>query len=133
MSGKLVESFGVLTTLSAQRIVCCSTSNAHKVQYPDTITSLLIGVTLDTVLDTTGAIPVQLNGKAYVYFNDTVTSGNLVTSDSSGRAVPFTLALTSTSISRPSAYLGVLCGPTIGGTGTIAQVLIMPGYDRATA
>ena len=133
MSGALVESFGVLTTLAAQRIVCCSTSNAYKVQYPDTITSLLIGVTIDTVLDTTNAIPVQMNGKARLYFNDTVTSGNLVTSDSSGRGIPFTLALTSTSISRPSAYLGVLCGNTIGGTGTIAEVLIIPGYDRATA
>lgn len=133
MSGALVESFGVLTTLSAQRIVVCSTSNAGKVQYPDTITSLPIGITIDTVLDTTNAIPVQMNGKANLYFNDTVTSGNLVASDSSGRGIPFTLALTSTSISRPSAYLGVLTGPTIGGTGTIAQVLIIPGYDRATA
>lgn len=132
MSRALVESFGVLTTLAAQRIVCCSTSNAQKVQYPDTITSLPIGITLDTVLDTTNAIPVQLNGKAYCYFNDTVTSGQLVTSDSSGRAIPFSLAMTSTSISHPSAYLGILVGPTIGGTGTIAQVLIMPGYDRAS-
>lgn len=131
MPGALIESFKVLTTLSAQRIVCASTGNAYTVQYPDTITSLLIGVTKDTVLDTTSAIPVQLNGIAKVYFNDTVTSGQLVTSDSSGRAIPFSLAMTSTSISHPAAYLGALIGPTIGLTGTIADVLIHPGYDRA--
>ncbi len=132
MSGALVESFGVLTTLAAQRIVCCSTANAHKVQYPDTITSLPIGITIDTVLDTTGAIPVQLNGIANLYFNDTVVSGQLVTSDSSGRGIPFSLAMTSTSISHPSAYLGILVGPKVDGTGTIAKVLIIPGYDRAS-
>jgi hypothetical protein len=131
MSHALVESFKVLTTLSAQRIVCAATSASSTVQYPDTITSLPIGVTIDTVLDTTQAIPVQLNGLAYVYFNDTVTTGGLVGSDSSGRAIPFALAMTSTSISHPSAYLGVLIGPTIGATGTIARVLINPGFDRA--
>lgn len=133
MAGALVESFDVLTTLSAQRIVCASTSNAMTVQYPDTVTSLIIGVTIDTVLDTTSAIPVQLNGIARVLFNDTVTSGQLVGSDTSGRGIPFSLAMTSTAISRPSAYLGVLVGNTIGGTGTVAEVLINPGYDRVSA
>lgn len=133
MSGALVESFDVLTTLLAQRIVVASTGNASTVQYPDTITSLPLGISVDTVLDTTNAIPVQMNGLAYLFFNDTVTSGGLVAADASGRGVPFTLAMTSTSISRPSAYVGVLIGPTIGVTGTIAQVAIHPGYDRATA
>ncbi len=133
MSGPLTLSFGVLTTLLAQRIVCASTSNAFKVQYPDTVTSLLLGVTTDTVLDTTGAIPVQVNGIADLYFNDTVTSGQLVTSDSSGRGVPFSLAMTSTSISAPSAYLGVLVSPKVDATGTIGKVFINPGYDRKSA
>ena len=133
MSGALVESFAVLTTLAAQRIVVASTGNASTVQYPDSITSLPLGVTVDTVLDTTNSIPVQMNGLAYVLFNDSVTSGNLVASDTSGRAILFSLAMTSASVSRPSAYLGVLVGPTVGATGTIAQVAIHPGYDRATA
>ena len=133
MSGALVESFDVLTTLATQRIVVASTGNASTVQYPDTITSLPLGITIDTVLDTGNAIPVQMNGLAYLLFNDSVTSGNLVAADTSGRGGPFTLAMTSASISRPSAYIGVLVGPTVGVTGTIAQVAIHPGYDRATA
>lgn len=133
MSSVLVESFKVLTTLAAQRIVVASTSNSYTVQYPDTVTSLPIGVTLDTVLDTTSAIPVKFAGIAKVLFNDTVTSGGLVASDSSGRGIPFALALTSTSISAPAAYAGVLVGPTIGLTGTIADVFIRPGYDRKSA
>lgn len=133
MSNPFVVSFDVLTTLAAQRIVMASTSNAHTVAYPDTITALPLGITIDTVLDTTNAIPVQWGGIAYCFFNDTATTGNLVASDTSGRAVPFTLALTSTSISRPSAYVGVLVGPTVAITGTIAEIFISPGFDRATA
>lgn len=133
MSGALVESFDVLTTLAAQRIVVASTGNAHTVQYPDTITSLPLGVTVDTVLDTTNAIPVQMNGLAYVLFNETMASGGLVASDSSGRGIPFSLAMTSTSISRPSAYLGVLVGAAVAITGTVAQVAIHPGFDRVSA
>ena len=130
----MIHSFGVLTTLSAQRIVVASTSNAFKVQYPDTVTSLPIGITKDTVLDTTSGIEVAGVGEiAKLYFNDTVTSGGLVGSDSSGRGIPFALAATSTSISAPAAYLGVLLGPTIGLTGTIAEVLIQPGFDRKSA
>lgn len=133
MSGALVESFDVLTTLAAWRIVVASTGNASTVQYPDTITSLPLGITVDTVLDTSNAIPVQMNGLAYCFFNDTVTSGGLVASDSSGRAIPFSLAMTSTAISRPSAFVGILVGPTIAATGTIAQIAIHPGFDRVSA
>lgn len=130
----VIHSFDVLTTLAAQRIVVASTGNAHTVQYPDTITSLPIGITIDTVLDTNNSIPVAGIGEiAYLYYNDTVTSGGLVASDSSGRGIPFSLAMTSTAISRPSAYLGLLIGPTIGGTGTVARTLIQPGFDRVSA
>lgn len=128
-----VESFKVATTLAAQRIVTPTTGTAWTVKYPDTVTSLPIGVTIDTVLDITGAIPVQVFGIAKVLFNDTVTSGQLVGSDTSGRAIPFSLALTSTAISAPAAYLGQLIGPTIGLTGTIADVFIRPGFDRVSA
>lgn len=132
MSGPLIESFDVATTLAVQRIVSGVTGTGNACQYPTTLTALPLGVTVDTVIDTTSAIPVQLNGKAWVLFNDTVAAGELVTSDTSGRGVPFTLAQTSTSISAPSAYLGILVGPSVAITGTIAQVLINPGFDRAT-
>jgi hypothetical protein len=132
MSGHLIESFDVLTTLSAQRIVVASTSNANTVQYPDTVTSLPLGVTVDTVLDTTNAIPVQMNGLAYVLFNDTMTSGGLVASDTNGRGIPFSLAMTSTALSRPSAYIGIYVGPALGATGGIGKVAIHPGFDRVS-
>lgn len=132
MSGALVESFKVATTLLAQRIVSPVTASANTVQYHQTLSALPIGVTLDTVLDTTSAIPVQLNGRAFVFFNDSCASGELVTGDTSGRGIRFSLAQTSTSISAPAAYLGTLLGTGVQATGTIAEVLIQPGFDRAT-
>lgn len=130
MSGPLIESFDVATTLLAQRIVSGVTGTGGACQYPTTNTALYLGVTVDTVIDTNGAIPVQLNGKAWVFFNDTVAAGELVGSDTSGRGVPFTLGQTSTSISSPASYLGILVGPSVAVTGTVAQVLINPGFDR---
>lgn len=130
MAGALVESFKVQATLATHRIVSHVTGTANTVQYHQTLTALPIGVTVDTVLDTTSAIPVQLNGRAFVFFNDTVTAGELVSGDTSGRGVPFSLAQTSTAISAPAAYLGLLIGPSVAATGTIAEVLIQPGFDR---
>lgn len=128
----IVESFKVTTTLAAQRIVSHVTGTAWTVQLHQTLTALPVGVTIDTVKDTTDAIPVQLSGIAYVEFNDTVTSGQLVTGNTAGQAVPFSLAQTSTAISAPAAYLGILVGPSVAATGTIAKVLINPGFDRAS-
>lgn len=125
-----VESFKVLTTLAAQRIVAAVSGTAHTVQYPEDKLRPFIGVTLDTVLDTTCSIPVQTDGKAYVYFNDTVTSGQLVSADTNGRGVPVTLANTTASMTLAVAYVGTLIGPTIAATGTIAEVLVNPGIAR---
>ena len=130
MAGALVESFNVAATLLTQRIVSHVTGTANTVQYHQTLSALPVGVTVDTVLDTTNAIPVQLNGRAFVHFNDTCAAGELVTGDTSGRGIAFSLAQTSTAISAPAAYLGILIGPTIAATGTIAEVLIQPGFDR---
>lgn len=125
-----VESFKVLTTLAAQRIVAIQSGTAHTVVYPESTDRSFIGVTLDTVLDTTSAIPVQTDGKAYVYFNDTVTSGLLVSSDTSGRGIGVTIANTTTSMTLGIAYVGTLIGPTIAATGTIAEVMVSPGITR---
>jgi hypothetical protein len=123
MSGdKLVESFKVATTLSAQRIVYPSAANT--VAYLNTVTSLPCGVTIDTVDDTTQAIPVQLDGRAYILFNDTVAAGGLVTADSNGRGVPFS------AVTAATAYVGQLIGNAVAATGTIAEVLINPGYQN---
>lgn len=127
-SARLTESFKVASTISAQRIVAITA--AYTVGYPANAQTLPCGVTIDTVLDTTTAIPVQLAGRAKVFFNDTVAAAGLVASDSSGRAIPFSLANTTTSLTLASAYLGPLVGPAVALTGTIAEVLIMPGFDR---
>ena len=114
----MIHSFKVATTLAAQRIVAITA--ADTVGYPASNQALPIGITKDTVLDTTNAIPVAGPGEiAKVYFNDTCAAGGLVGSDSSGRGVQ---ALTTT-----SHYVGVLLGDAVAATGTIAQVLIQPG------
>lgn len=114
-------SFKVASTLSAYRFV--GLSAAETVAYPTTITTMVVGVTVDTVLDTVNSIPIAPIGEiAKVYFNDTVSATGLVASDSSGRGVPLAgVTLTNTHIA------GVLVGPAVAATGTIADVLILGG------
>jgi len=133
MSGAHVISARVATTLAAFRIVAGITGTAKGVQYAPSITALPLGITIDTVLDTTQSIPVQVDGAAKCLFNQTVSSGELVTSDTSGRAIVFSLAATSTAISAPSAYAGVLWDTTIAATAAVADILINPGFDRVGA
>ena len=128
----LVQSFKVQATLSAYRIVSAVSSTANTVGYLPTTTAQVVplGITIDTVKDTNQAIPVQMDGIAKLYFNDTVTSGKLVASDSEGRGIPFTPASTSTGLTLPTGVIGTLVGPTIGLTGTIADVAIHPQLIR---
>jgi hypothetical protein len=133
MANGIIESFKVGSTLLAQRVVAMATSSAMTVEYPGGSTELPIGITTDTVLDTTSAIPVQLSGIAELFFNDTVTSGGFVGADTSGRGIPRSLALTSTAISSVAGVVGILVGETIGATGTISKVLIDRHIIRATA
>lgn len=119
MSSDLVKSFSAATTLSAQRIV--EVTGDHTVAYATSSSLLPIGVTIDSMADTTNAIAVQLNGLAKLYFNDTVSAGGLVSADDSGRAVPYTAATVA------AGYVGVLVGAAVAATGTIANVLILPG------
>jgi hypothetical protein len=123
------QSFKVATTLAAQRIVAVTA--ADTVGYPASNQALPIGITLDTVKDTNQHIPVSMPGEiAKLYFNDTVSAAGLVSSDSSGRGVPFTLANTTTALTLASAYVGVLVGAAVAATATVANVLIAPGFDR---
>lgn len=132
-SARLVESFKVASTLAAQRIVYCSA--AQTVAYPAAQPNgvLPVGITTDTVLDTTTAIPVQVSGKAKLLFNDTVSAGGLVTNDASGRGVPLVLSDTTTSLTITSSYIGILVGNAVGATGAVEQVLIQPGLVRTSA
>lgn len=124
-------SFKVATTLSAYRIVTALSGTANTVAYPESSLRPYIGITADTVLDTTGSIPVNCYGIAKLYFNDTCGTGQLVGSDSSGRGIARgAFAATSTASTLTSAYIGVLIGPSVAATGTIADVLILPGFER---
>lgn len=116
-------SFQVITTLLAYRIVQIGTAAANQVIYPAASTNMPIGVTLDTVKDTTDSIPIAAVGNiAKVFFNDTCTTGQYVAADTSGRGIPI-----GTLVTAGSAYIGILVGPSVSSTGTIANVLIQPG------
>lgn len=122
MSMLPLVSFKTATTLSAYRIVASGTSGAEMtVIYPAAATVLPIGVTADQAQDLT--VAVALGGQiAKVFFNDTCTTGTLVAADTSGRGIPIGTVGTA-----GSAYIGVLVGPNVSSTGTIANVLIQPG------
>ena len=129
MSRSLEQSFKVATTLAAQRIVGLN-GTAETVAAPASNQILPVGITVDTVLDTNQAIAVAMPGSiAKVYFNDTVSAGALVASDSSGRAIPFTQSGTATA-AISAAYVGVLVGSAVAATGTIANILIAPGFTK---
>lgn len=115
-------SFKVLTTLSAYRIVIANTAGSNVVVYPSAATARPIGVTADTVKDTNQAIPVISYGIAKVHFNETMSTGGLVAADSSGRGVPHA------DTTAGSYVIGVLIGPSISATGTVADVLIQPHF-----
>lgn len=115
-------SMKVQSTLSAYRIVTMLTSTANTVKVPASVSELPIGITVDTVLDTTGSIPVAFSGIQKLFFNDTVTSGAYVAADSSGRGIPHV------NVTAGSFVIGVLIGATVAATGTIADVLINPHF-----
>jgi hypothetical protein len=112
----------VASTIAAYRIVTCTTGTGSTVKVPAAATERPIGITVDSVLDTTSSIPVAFSGIQKLYFNDTVTSGNMVAADSSGRGVPHV------DTTAGSYVVGVLIGATVAATGTIADVLIGPHF-----
>ena len=122
MSSKAPISFKPNATISAYRIVTCLTGTANSVKVPASASELPLGITVDTVLDTTNSIPVEVTGIAKLYFNDTVTSGAYVASNSAGQGVPHV------NVTAGSFVVGVLVGPTVAATGTIADVLINPHF-----
>lgn len=116
-------SFKVNATIGAQLIVTALTGTANTVKVPASAGEFPLGITLDTVLDTTTAIPVAGPGNiAKLYFNDTVASGAFVASNSAGQGVPHV------SVTAGSYVVGVLVGPAVAATGTIAEVYVLPMF-----
>lgn len=115
-------SMRVNATIAAYRIVTALTGTANTVKVPATASELPLGITQDTILDTTASIPVSIGGISPLYFNDTVTSGAYVASNNAGQGVPHV------NVTAGSFVIGVLVGPTVAATGTIADVLINPHF-----
>ncbi len=116
-------SFKVNATIAAYRGVTHVTATANTVKVPASASEMPIGITLDTVLDTTASIPISPIGTiAKLYFNDTCVSGSLVALDSSGRGVPHV------NVTAGSYVIGTLVGPKADATGTLADVLINPFF-----
>lgn len=109
-------------TIAAYRIVTALTGTANTVKVPANATELPVGITADTILDTTTAIPVAIAGIRKLYFNDTVTSGAYVASNNAGQGVPHV------NTTAGSFVIGILIGPSVSATGTIADVLINPHF-----
>ena len=125
MSLSNVESFKVASTLAANRIVYVSA--ADTVAYGTTVTNCPIGITQDTVLDTTMSIPVKTHGISRLEFNDSVSAGGLVGSNTLGMGVPFAGGASTTCFA-----VGILLSTKVNTTGTVADVLIMPIAKYAT-
>lgn len=110
------------TTISAYRIVTAVTGTANTVKVPASASEIAIGISQDTVLDTGASLPVAIAGISKLYFNDTVTSGSFVASNNAGQGVPHA------NVTAGSYVIGILLGPTVAATGTIADVLIQPMF-----
>lgn len=115
-------SMRVNATIAAYRIVTALTGTASTVKVPASAQEIPIGITADTVLDTISSVPVAFSGIQKLFFNDTVTSGSYVASDSAGRGVPHA------NVTIGSFVVGILIGPSVAATGTVADVLINPHY-----
>lgn len=110
------------TTISAYRIVTMLTATADTVKVPASASEVPIGITQDTVLETGSALPIAVAGLSKLYFNDTVGSGKFVASNNAGQGVPHV------DVTAGSYVIGVLVGPSVAATGTIANVLIQPMF-----
>lgn len=115
-------SMRVNATIAAYRIVTALTGTAQTVKVPASASEIPLGITTDTVLDTTTAIPIAIAGIQKLYFNDTVTSGAYVASNNAGQGVPHV------NVTAGSFVIGILIGPSVAATGTVADVLINPHF-----
>lgn len=122
MSGISPHSFKVGTTIAAYRGVVMLTSTADTVKIAASALELPIGITLDTVRDTTASIPVAIAGIAKLFFNDSVTSGKMVALNNAGQGVPHV------DTTAGSYVIGTLIGPTVNTTGSVQDVLINPFF-----
>jgi hypothetical protein len=119
-------SMGVAATLAAYRGVTHLTGTAQQVKYPASIAELPIGITTNTVINTSDDIPVAIAGIAKLEFGDSCASGCLVALDSSGRGVAYT------NNTAGGYVIGTLVGPSVQVVGAVGDVLIQPKWKIIT-
>lgn len=120
MSNPNVISLNVLTTLASQRIVALSTTK-HTAIYPAGLTSPMVGISIQEVTDTNQSIPVQVDGIAKVYMNDTCAAGDLIAGDTSGMGKKHV-------DTTAGSYVVGQALEACAATGTVIQVLIQPKF-----
>jgi F0F1-type ATP synthase alpha subunit len=129
----MIHSFKVAATLSAYRGVALLSVTANTVAYPESSQNPYIGITKNEVTDTNQAIQVACAGeRVKLYFNDTCAAGKLVGLNSSGQGIPFNLSNTTTSATLAGQYIGILLGASVAATGTVAEILVQPGFVRVS-
>jgi hypothetical protein len=129
----MIHTFKVAATLAAMRIVSGVTGTGFTVQYPPNAASFHYGVTTDQPYDTVSSISVATAGeRAKLFFNDTVTSGQPVGADTSGRGVPIVMGETTAANTLTVCTIGPLIGKSVASTGTLAEILVQPGYLKGT-
>lgn len=129
----MIHSFKVASTLSACRGVALLSVTANTVAYPESSQNPYIGITKNEVTDTNQAIEVACSGeRAKLYFNQACDAGKLVGLNSSGQGIAFTLPNTTTSATLSGQYIGILLGATVAATGTVAEILVQPGFVRVS-
>ena len=114
-----VHSFKAATTLAAYRAVYVSAANT--VAYVNTISSAIIGVSMNSIGDTVQSIPIQLDGIARIVCNDTFAAGALISADTAGKGVPYA------AVTAPTSFIGVAL-EACAATGTVVQVVINPDF-----
>ncbi len=121
-------SFKAFVTLAAYRLVGIATASAaNYVGYADTTTIMPLGVTTDTVLDTSSAVPVSGPGNiAKLSMGDSCAVGAYVKGGANGQGLPIVLSgLTTTGAHAWVA--GVMVGPgKVEVTGTVADIFFLP-------
>jgi hypothetical protein len=120
MSSIAPISMKVQATLAAYRGVTMVTGTSDTCKYPGAATERPFGITQDTVLDTTSAIPVATGGMSKLTFAVSCAAGLMWALDSSGFGTP---------------HVDTTAGSYVGGvvlqnasTGTTAEVLIQPHF-----
>lgn len=114
-------SMKVASTIPAYRAVTMLTSTANTVKVPASAAEPVIGITTD-ITDFGLTNPVATEGIRRLEFNDTVTTGKFVALNNAGQGVPHV------DVTAGSYVIGLLVGPTVAATGTIADVLIQPMF-----